>query len=57
MKQIWRHCHVATMAGGEYAAIERAALVTRGSISNGSARKPTCRAATRRPNMTWAAPG
>lgn len=30
MKQIWRHCHVATMAGGEYAAIERAALVTRG---------------------------
>lgn len=30
MKQIWRHCLVATMAGGEYAAIERAALVTRG---------------------------
>ncbi|WP_241072864.1 imidazolonepropionase [Achromobacter insuavis] len=30
MRQIWRHCHVATMAGGEYAAIERAALVTRG---------------------------
>ncbi len=30
MKQIWRNCHVATMAGGEYAAVERAALVTRG---------------------------
>lgn len=30
MKQIWRHCHVATMAGGGYAAIEGAALVTRG---------------------------
>lgn len=30
MRQIWRHCHVATMAGGEYAAVERAALVTRG---------------------------
>ncbi|WP_241132931.1 imidazolonepropionase, partial [Achromobacter insuavis] len=30
MKQIWRNCHVATMAGDEYAAVERAALVTRG---------------------------
>lgn len=30
MKQVWRNCHAATMAGGEYATIERAALVTRG---------------------------
>lgn len=30
MRRIWRNCHVATMAGGEYAAVERAALVTRG---------------------------
>ncbi|BEG77239.1 imidazolonepropionase [Achromobacter xylosoxidans] len=30
MKQVWRNCHAATMAGGKYATIERAALVTRG---------------------------
>ena len=30
MKQVWRNCQAATMAGGRYAVIERAALVTRG---------------------------
>lgn len=29
MRQVWRHCHAATMAGGGYAVIERAAIVTR----------------------------
>jgi len=30
MKQVWRNCHAATMAGGAYAAIEQAAMVTQG---------------------------
>ncbi|MGE8613265.1 MAG: imidazolonepropionase [Achromobacter veterisilvae] len=30
MRQVWRNCHAATMAGGKYAAIERAAILTRG---------------------------
>ena len=29
MKQVWRHCHAATMAQGKYSVIERAAIVTR----------------------------
>ena len=28
MRQVWRNCHAATMAGGKYALIERAAIVT-----------------------------
>lgn len=28
MRQIWRHCHAATMAGGAYSVIEGAAIVT-----------------------------
>ena len=31
MKRVWRNCHAATMAGGAYSVIERAALVTDGS--------------------------
>ena len=30
MRQVWRNCHAATMAGGRYSAIERAAILTRG---------------------------
>ncbi len=29
MRQVWRNCHAATMAGGRYSAIERAAILTR----------------------------
>ena len=29
MRQVWRHCHAATMAGGAYSPIEHAAIVTR----------------------------
>ncbi|AVJ29176.1 imidazolonepropionase [Achromobacter spanius] len=29
MRQVWRHCHAATMAGGTYSMIENAAIVTR----------------------------
>ena len=29
MRQVWRHCHAATMAGGAYSIIEHAAIVTR----------------------------
>lgn len=32
MKTLWQHCHVATMAGGNYSIIEDAALVTAGSL-------------------------
>ncbi|CAB3645412.1 Imidazolonepropionase [Achromobacter pulmonis] len=32
MKQVWRNCQAATMAGGRYAVIERAALVTRDEL-------------------------
>ena len=28
MKQVWRNCHAATMQGGAYSIIERAAIVT-----------------------------
>lgn len=29
MRQVWRHCHAATMAGGAYSLMEHAAIVTR----------------------------
>lgn len=29
MRQVWRHCHAATMAGGTYSVIDNAAIVTR----------------------------
>ena len=29
MRQVWRNCHVATMADGAYSAVEHAAIVTR----------------------------
>ncbi|MGB3126031.1 MAG: imidazolonepropionase [Pseudomonas sp.] len=32
MKTLWQHCHVATMAQGNYSIIEDAALVTAGSL-------------------------
>lgn len=32
MKTLWQHCHVATMAGGQYSIIEDAALVTVDSL-------------------------
>ncbi|QXH67877.1 MULTISPECIES: imidazolonepropionase [Pseudomonas] len=32
MKTLWQHCHVATMAGGNYSIIEDAAMVTAGSL-------------------------
>lgn len=32
MKTLWQHCHVATMANGEYSIIEDAAMVTAGSL-------------------------
>ena len=32
MKTLWQHCHIATMAGGNYSIIEDAALVTAGPL-------------------------
>ncbi|MCK6187076.1 imidazolonepropionase [Pseudomonas sp. EYE_354] len=32
MKTLWQHCHVATMAGGNYSIIEDAAMVTTGAL-------------------------
>ena len=32
MKTLWQHCHVATMAGGQYSIIEDAAMVTADSL-------------------------
>jgi len=32
MKTLWQHCHVATMAGGNYSIIEDAAMITAGSL-------------------------
>ena len=32
MKTLWQHCHIATMAGGNYSIIDDAALVTAGSL-------------------------
>ncbi len=32
MKTLWQHCHIATMAGGNYSIIEDGALVTAGSL-------------------------
>ncbi|PRA30360.1 imidazolonepropionase [Pseudomonas poae] len=32
MKTLWQHCHVATMAGGNYSIIEDAAMVTAGGL-------------------------
>ena len=32
MRQVWRNCHAATMAGGRYSAIERAAILTRDEL-------------------------
>ena len=32
MKILWQHCHIATMAGGQYSIIEDAAIVTTGPL-------------------------